>query len=71
MKALITICLAVGLNFITYSQVFTYNGSYGIGVNTGTAVYQYTKVNGQEIKNGTFSFEDKIDNYTVAGNFSK
>lgn len=71
MRILTLIYFVLGFSSLTLSQVFTYNGSYSIGVNTGTAVYQYITVNGQEIKNGTFSFIDKVDNYTVSGNYNK
>jgi uncharacterized protein (TIGR02145 family) len=70
MKTIYSFILFFNLSIAAFSQVFTYNGGYSIGVNTGTAVYQYTKVNGKEIKNGTFSFIDKVNNYNVSGSYS-
>ena len=71
MKTITIVLASLALSFSAFSQVFTYNGSYSIGVNTGTAIYQYSKIEGQEVKNGTFSFVDKVDNYTVNGIYSK
>lgn len=71
MKIITILFASFALSFSAFSQVFTYNGSYSMGVNTGIAVYQYSTINGQEVKNGTFSFVDKVDNYTVNGSYVK
>ena len=72
MKKVITILmLALSINAIAQQLPKTYNGTYSIGNNDGTATYTYLEQNGERIIDGNFSFTCPVENFTITGKYVK